>query len=98
MSINNISSSIDRLVEVHDKVDIDQSVYTIEECSELIKELTKKMRGKGSYDHIIEEGCDVLTSTLILLRKLNVSLEYIEQQMLYKINRAIDRYNENKET
>ena len=36
-----------------------QSVVAIEELSELTKEITKQLRGKGNADHLIEEIADV---------------------------------------
>jgi NTP pyrophosphatase (non-canonical NTP hydrolase) len=36
-----------------------QKVVAIEECSELIKELTKALRGKGNFDNLSEEIADV---------------------------------------
>lgn len=44
-----------------------QSVYVIEECSELIKELMKQQRGKGSEKDILAEASDVLTTVFVLL-------------------------------
>ena len=36
-----------------------QTVVAIEECSELQKELTKALRGKGNFDNLSEEIADV---------------------------------------
>lgn len=74
-----------------------QSVYVIEECSELIKELTKKQRGKGNDENIIAEACDVLNTIFVLLAQYKVSKTFIKDAMLYKCNRAIDRYHQNGE-
>lgn len=41
---------------------ISQSTYVIEECSELIKELMKEQRGKGSEENILAEACDVYST------------------------------------
>lgn len=61
--------------------------YIIEECSELIKELTKEARGKGNLIHIIEEMGDVLMDMMIYLveHKLDFNYKMIE----WKLDRAI---------
>lgn len=76
---------------------VSQSVYVIEECSELIKELMKKQRGKGSEKDILAEACDVLTTTFVLLTQYGVSRDYVKNQILYKCNRALERYHKNGE-
>lgn len=76
---------------------VSQSVYVIEECSELIKELTKQQRGKGSEKDILAEACDVLTTIFVLLSYYDVSKIYIKDQILYKCNRALVRHSKTGE-
>lgn len=41
--------------------DVPQEVFVIEECSELIKELTKERRGKGDKNNVIVDDADIHT-------------------------------------
>lgn len=75
----------------------DQSVFVIEECSELIKELTKRQRNKGSDDRVKEETIDVIASCYVLLKTMEISDSDIEAGISYKYNRALDRYERNGE-
>ncbi len=72
--------------------DIPQSVFVTEECSELIKELTKARRGKGSEKDITAEACDVLTSVFILLCQMHVPEDHIRDLIIYKCERALNRF------
>lgn len=69
---------------------LDPTVYVIEECSELVKEFMKSKRGRDNRDKIVEEACDVLTTIFVLLTEMEISSEYIESVMRYKLQRAID--------
>ena len=71
---------------------VSQSIYVIEECSELIKELMKKERRKENKTNIINEACDVLTMVFVLLDQYGVSEAYIKEQISFKCKRALDRY------
>lgn len=71
---------------------IPQSVYVVEECSELVKELMKKERKKGNDFAIIDEACDVLTTVFIMLHQYGVTEWTIQQNILAKCNRALERY------
>ena len=59
-----------------------QLIIAIEEMSELIKEISKDLRGKGKREHIIEEMADVQ----LILDELK---EYynINQEDIYKVKR-----------
>lgn len=74
--------------------DISQDTFVIEECSELIKELTKNQRGKSSKNDIVSEACDVITSVLVLFRLMHVPEEHVYEQIEYKCNRAVQRFKE----
>lgn len=76
---------------------VGQSTYVIEECSELIKELMRERRGKGSDEAIISEACDVLNTIFILLVHYGVSEDLVREKILSKCNRALERYDKNGE-
>ncbi len=71
---------------------VPQSVYVIEECAELIKELMKEQRGKGQREQIVGEACDVLTTVAVLLHQYGVSREEVEAQIAFKCRRAVERW------
>lgn len=79
------------------KSGVSQSVYVIEKCSELIKELTKQQRGRSSEKDILAKACDVLTTVFVLLSQYGVSRIYVKDQILYKCKRALERYNKTGE-
>lgn len=66
-----------------------QKIIAIEELSELIKEITKDLRGKES--NILEEYCDCL----IMLKQIeliyNLKYEDIINTINKKINRTFER-------
>ena len=61
------------------------------------KELMKKQRGKSSEKDILAEACDVLTTTFVMLTQYGVSRDYVKAQILYKCNRALERYRKTGE-
>lgn len=73
---------------------MDQGIYTTEECSELIKELMKRSRGKDNFDALVEEACDTLASVSVLLAYLEVPENIIEDKVFFKMNRAATRFEE----
>lgn len=94
---DSLEKAVKAISEMDVQSGVSQSVYVIEECSELIKELTKKQRGKGSEKDILAEACDVLTTTFVLLFHYGVTKDYVKNQILYKCNRAFKRYHKNGE-
>lgn len=67
-----------------------QMIVAIEECSELIKELTKNLRGEDNIDHISEEMADVY----IMLEQLAMIFGNSERVSVWKrrkINRLAER-------
>ena len=94
---DNLIEAIAMVSEIDSDIEISQSTYVVEECSELIKELMKENRGKGDDVKIIEEVCDVLTTIFVLLHQRGVSEEYIKKQILFKCNRTVERYRSNGE-
>ena len=59
-----------------------QLIIAIEEMSELIKEISKDLRGKGKREHIIEEMADVQLILDELKEYYNIS-----QDDIYKVKR-----------
>lgn len=73
------------------------SVYVMEECAELIKELTKQQRRKGSEDAIFSEACGVPATVFMLLRHAGVSEEDVREKILSTCDRALSRYKKTGE-
>lgn len=94
---NELQKAIHAVSEMDAASGVSQDVYVIEECSELIKELMKKQRGKGSAKDILEEACDVLTTVFVLLDQCEVPEDVVKAQILYKCDRALERYHRNGE-
>ena len=95
----NINDTFEEIFRMHKKIKVPQSLYTIEECSELIKALTdliksliKKERNKENEEEIIDECCDVLNTVILLLKEMGVSKEEIKQHMVLKLERALKRF------
>lgn len=44
-----------------------------------------------------QEACDVLTTTFVMLTQYGVSKDYVKAQILYKCNRALERYRKTGE-
>ncbi|MCM1179381.1 MAG: hypothetical protein NC347_03935 [Clostridium sp.] len=76
---------------------VPQSVYLIEEMSELTKEITKEQRFKGDRNHVKEEVADVLCTILTYSTSINIDFEEIRNIMLKKLNRGIDRLANNEQ-
>lgn len=66
-SDDSVEEAIKAVFNMDSQSGVPQSVYVIEECSELIKELMKQQRGKGSEEDILAEASDVLTTVFVLL-------------------------------
>jgi NTP pyrophosphatase (non-canonical NTP hydrolase) len=69
-----------------------QMIVAMEECSELIKEISKYLRGKSNRDNIIEEVADVLIMIKYLQLILNISDEELNEMKQFKINRTKNKY------
>lgn len=65
------------------------SNLVIEECSELIKELTKLNRNIGNLDNVKEEICDVIITIKQLIHCLE--LEKLDDEMIKKLDRTLRR-------
>ncbi len=94
---NEVENAIKAVSEMDSQSGVAQSVYVIEECSELIKELMKQRRGKSCEKDIVAEACDVLTTVFVMLMQCGVTADFVKDQILYKCSRAIERYRNNGE-
>lgn len=94
---------LDAMVAMTDEVSIDpanhvsQATYVIEECSELIKELMKLDRNKGSTRATIEEAVDVFAATSVLLYQYGVDEVTVRAMMCAKYERALERWETTRE-
>lgn len=62
--------------------------YFIEESAELIKELTKSMRGKENRAELIKELSDVYYTLSMLVQEYSVTDEEINKNIRFKEDRA----------
>lgn len=92
MPVMDLLKAIDGVVQVDSQTGVPQTIYVVEECSELTKALMKEERGKGDREAIIEESIDVLTTVMILLRGMGVSPDEVKNKIIFKCNRAINRW------
>lgn len=70
------------------KPTISQPVMLIEEMAELQKEMTKLLRGKGDWDHIVEEIADVE----VLLDSIKYGYQISEQDIQKVKSEKMNRY------
>ena len=68
-----------------------QTVVAIEELSELQKELTKHIRGKGNRENLIEEVADVLVMITQVQLMYYIPDDEVEKVMHFKLNRLKER-------
>ena len=71
-----------------------QSVIAMEECSELIKEISKFIRGKGNKDNLVEEMADVLIVIEQLKMMYAISPQELGEMVGKKVNRLKGRLEE----
>ena len=68
-----------------------QKLMTIEEMSELTKEICKDFRGKLNREHLIEEIVDVIITIDQLMMMYEISGDEIEQMRERKFERLKER-------
>ena len=68
-----------------------QTVVAIEEMSELQKELSKFIRGKGNRENLIEEMADVLIMITQIQLMYHIPDDDVEKAMHFKLNRLKER-------
>lgn len=78
------------------KSNIDNKIISIEELSELQKELTKDLRGFNRREEIKEEIIDVYICLQMLKDIFKYTDEELEEEYNKKMKRNIDRIKENK--
>lgn len=71
-----------------------QTVVAMEELSELIKELSKDIRGKSKKNAIIEEIADVLIMIDQIKIIKDIADEEVENEILFKVTRLNNRLYE----
>ena len=69
-----------------------QLIVAIEECSELQKELTKYLRGKGSRKNIAEEVADVeiMIEQIRYFFDLGISVEMVKKIKLERLEKRVN--------
>lgn len=80
------------LAEANAQDNIDQTSLIEEECSELIQAICKLRRNKGSRENLAEESCDIMVTCLVYLRQLGWTPEMIYDQMMFKLDRQLERH------
>ena len=68
-----------------------QTYVAIEELSELQKELTKQLRGKGNHQHLIEEFTDVIICMSEIEQMYNLKQDELNAMYDAKIQRLKER-------
>ena len=84
-----LRDSIDEIIKL--STPIAQKTVAIEELSELIKELTKDLRGQENKEHIFEEVCDVILMIYQLLVIYDFNDENIKDKMQQQISQKVKR-------
>lgn len=84
-----LRDSIDEIIKL--STPIAQKTVAIEELSELIKELTKDLRGQENKEHIFEEICDVILMIYQLLVIYDFNDENIKDKMQQQISQKVER-------
>ena len=69
-------------------------IISIEELSELQKELCKRLRGYTNKQEIVEETADVLISLCIIRAVIGISDEELKAECDKKMKRNLDRIKE----
>ena len=73
-----------------------QTVVAIEEMSELQKELSKFIRGKGDRENLIEEVADVLVMITQIQLMYHIPDDEVEKVMHFKLNRLKERMEQDE--
>ena len=76
-----------------------QMIVALEECSELQKEITKLLRGKGNIEHLAEEIADVeiMLEQIKLIFGLYSQVTKVKGEKIARLKRVIDSFKEEKE-
>ena len=68
-----------------------QTIVAIEELSELQKELTKHLRGKGDHQHLVEEFTDVIICMSEVEQMYNLKQNELNEMYEAKIQRLKEK-------
>lgn len=71
-----------------------QMIVALEECSELQKEITKLLRGKGNLEHLAEEMADaeIMLEQLKLIFGLHSQVTKVKGEKIARLKRVIDSF------
>lgn len=87
-----LNEAIKKLKPIHEEMGVPSTVFLVEECSEVTKEIMKKKRGANNKHDIVSEASDVMLTALMVLRDLGVPDDFVETLMLGKCRKAIDEW------
>lgn len=73
-----------------ENIDNEAAIICIEECSELQKELSKRIRGYNNRDALIEELADVYITICNVRRKYRINVDEMQHFIDAKIGRHQD--------
>ena len=76
---------------------ISELIITVEELSELQKEVTKQLRNEGKMENLVEEMADVYIVMEYLKLIFAINDEDIKTEIAFKIDRLISRLGEENE-
>lgn len=91
--ISKYNDSLNKIVNSEEK-DM-MKVFVVEECSELIKAITKMERSKGYSDYvklrsnIIEEMSDVIISILLYIKENKIDEKELYEEIEIKMKRKV---------
>lgn len=71
------------------------SIIAMEECSELIQAVSKAKRGKLDANNLAEEIADVYISIGWIMEIYDIDMTEVEKWRQFKINRILNRLNNN---
>lgn len=76
---------------------ISELIITVEELSELQKEVTKQLRNEGKMENLVEEMADVYIVMEYLKLIFAINDEDIKTEIAFKIDRLMSRFGEENE-
>lgn len=76
---------------------ISELIITVEELSELQKEVTKQLRNEGKIENLVEEMADVYIVMEYLKLIFAINDEDIKTEIAFKIDRLMSRLGEENE-
>lgn len=87
--INDVVQSVIDFSSKNDKLGTSKNlIIAIEECTELAKEVTKQLRGKGDYYNLLEELADVYLGALYIRKICGIDDEDLAQAINIKVDKG----------